>query len=79
MKPYQEEEQILLGLFQIKIFSRLTAGPDTEWAEKMIGYRDIRWLAPNDTPAKDDKRQSVGETDRKPVVSATEFAGELGV
>ncbi|MGY3355093.1 hypothetical protein ACVWZK_001756 [Bradyrhizobium sp. GM0.4] len=79
LKPYRDESEFLLGLFQIKIYSRLTAGPDADWAEKMIGYRDIRWLAPNNNPAKDDKRLFISQNDRKPVVSATEFAGELGV
>jgi hypothetical protein len=79
LKPYADEAQLLLDLFQIKIYSRLTAGASAEWAEKMVGYRDIRWLAPNNNPAKDDKRRYISQTDKKPVVSATQFAGELGV
>ncbi|WP_024341989.1 type IV secretion system DNA-binding domain-containing protein [Bradyrhizobium japonicum] len=79
LKPYGDEAGLLLDLFQIKIYTRLTAGASAEWAEKMIGYRDIRWLAPNNNPAKDDKRLFISQTDRKPVVSAAEFAGELGV
>ncbi|MBR2120141.1 MAG: type IV secretion system DNA-binding domain-containing protein [Afipia sp.] len=79
LKPYGEEAELLLDLFQIKIYSRLTAGASAEWAEKMVGYRDIRWLAPNNNPAEDDKREFIVQTDKKPVISATQFAGELGV
>lgn len=79
LRPYGDEAGLLLDLFQIKIYSRLTAGASAEWAEKMIGYRNVRWLAPNNNPAKDDTRLFVVQTDRKPVVSATQFAGELGV
>jgi hypothetical protein len=76
---YNNEADILLDLFQIKIYSRLTAGASAEWAEKTVGYRDIRWLAPNNNPAHDDKRLFVSQTDRKPIVSATQFAREFGV
>lgn len=79
LKLYGEEADLLLDLFQIKIFSRLTAGSSAEWAEKTIGYRDIRWLAPNTNPAHDDKRRFVTQNDKKPVVSAAQFARELGV
>ncbi len=79
LKSYGDEADLLLDLFQIKIYSRLTSGSSAEWAEKAIGYRDIRWLAPNNNPAEGDKRLFVSQTDRKPVVSATQFAGELGV
>lgn len=79
LKPYGDDAELLLDLFQMKIFGRLTAGASAEWAEKMIGYRDIRWLAPNNYPADDDKRLFISQTDTKPVVSATRFAGELGV
>lgn len=79
LKPYGDEAALLLDLFQVKIYSRLTAGASAEWAEQMIGYRDIRWLAPNNNPVEDDKRRFISETDRKPVVSAAQFASELGV
>jgi hypothetical protein len=79
LKPYGDEADLLLDLFQIKIYSRVTSGSSAEWAEKAIGYRDIRWLAPNNNPADGDKRRFVSQTDRKPVVSANQFAGELGV
>ncbi|MEY9154923.1 type IV secretion system DNA-binding domain-containing protein [Bradyrhizobium japonicum] len=78
MDLYGSEANLLLDLFQIKIYSRLTAGGSADWAEKTVGYRDITWLAPNNNPAKDDKRLFVTRTERKPVVSATQFAGELG-
>jgi hypothetical protein len=79
MDLYGNETNLLLDLFQIKIYSRLTAGGSADWAEKTIGYRDITWLAPNNNPAKDDKRLFISRTDKKPVVSAPQFAGALGV
>jgi hypothetical protein len=79
MDLYGSETNLLLDLFQIKIYSRLTAGGSADWAEKAIGYRDITWLAPNNSPAKDDKRRFVTRSDKKPVVGAAQFAGELGV
>ncbi len=79
LKPYGDEADLLLDLFQIKIYSRLTSGGSAEWAEKAIGYRDIRWLAPNNNPAEGDKRLFVAQTDHKPVVSGKQLAGQLGV
>ena len=79
LKLYGDNADLLLDLFQIKIYSRLLAGGSAEWAEKAVGYRDILWLAPNNNPAGEDKRLYITQTDRKPVVSATQFAGELGV
>lgn len=79
LKAYGDEADLLLDLFQIKIYSRLISGGSAEWAEKTIGYRDIKWLAPNNNPAEGDKRLFVSQTDKKPVVGAKQFAGELGV
>lgn len=79
LKLYGDDADLLLDLFQTKIYSRLVAGSGAESAEKAVGYRDIMWLAPNNAPADGDKRLFIPKTDNKPVFSATQFASQLGV
>jgi Type IV secretion-system coupling protein DNA-binding domain len=76
---YGNEAALLSDLFQIKIYSRLTAGAGADLAEKTIGSRDIIWSAPNKHPEKDDKRLFVMREARMPVVTATQFTRDFGV
>jgi hypothetical protein len=76
---YGDEANLLSDLFQIKIYSRLTAGAGADLAEKTIGCRDIIWSAPNKHPEKDDKRLFVMREARLPVVTATQFTRDFGV
>lgn len=79
LKIYSDEAELLSDLFQIKIYSRLTAGPGAETAEKTIGSRDIIWSAPNKNPEKDDKRLFIAKEANLPVVTATQFTRDFGV
>jgi hypothetical protein len=76
---YGKEAALLSDLFQIKIYSRLTAGAGADLAEKTVGSRDIIWSAPNKHPEKDDKRLFVMREARMPVVTATRFTRDFGV
>ncbi|WP_426424213.1 type IV secretion system DNA-binding domain-containing protein [Bradyrhizobium genosp. A] len=76
---YSKEASLLLDLFQIKIYGRLTAGPSAELAEKTIGSRDIIWSAPNKHPEKDDKRRYVMKEAHVPVVTSTQLNRDFGV
>lgn len=76
---YGDEANLLSDLFQIKIYSRLTAGDGADLAERTIGSRDIIWSAPNKHPEKDDKRRFVMREARLPVVTATKFTRDFGV
>jgi len=76
---YPKDGGLLLDLFQIKIYGRLTAGPSAELAEKAIGSRDITWAAPNKYPEKDDKRHYVAKDARLPVITSTQLSRDLGV
>lgn len=76
---YPKDAGLLLDLFQIKIYGRLTAGASADLAEKMIGSRDIIWAAPNKHPAEDDKRRYVTREARQPVVTSTQLNRDFGV
>jgi len=76
---YPKDAGLLLDLFQIKIYGRLTAGASADLAEKTIGSRDIIWAAPNKHPAEDDKRRYVTREARQPVVTSTQLNRDFGV
>jgi hypothetical protein len=76
---YQDESILLSDLFQIKIYSRLTAGEGAADASTTLGSRTIRWQAPNKNPAHDDKRKFITKDETKPIVTATQFARDFGL
>ena len=61
---YQDESVLLSDLFQIKIYSRLTAGAGAAEASNALGSRAIRWQARNTNPAHDDKREFITKDGR---------------
>jgi hypothetical protein len=79
LRLYEHEAELLSDLFQIKIYGRLTAGQGAEEAEKIMQSRQIRWHAPNDHPASDDKRKYVTKEETKPIVTATQLSRDLGL
>jgi hypothetical protein len=76
---YQDEFVLLSDLFQIKIYSRLTAGDGAADASSALGSRAIRWQALNKNPAHDDKRKFITKDETKPIVTATQFARDFGL
>lgn len=76
---YQDESVLLSDLFQIKIYSRLTAGEGAAEASNTLGSRAIRWQAPNKNPAHDDKRKYITKDETKPIVTATQFGRDFGL
>jgi NAD(P)-dependent dehydrogenase (short-subunit alcohol dehydrogenase family) len=76
---YQDEFFLLSDLFQIKIYSRLTAGAGAAEASNVLGSRAIRWQARNTNPAHDDKRAFITKDETRPIVTATQFARDFGL
>jgi NAD(P)-dependent dehydrogenase (short-subunit alcohol dehydrogenase family) len=76
---YQDEAVLLSDLFQIKIYSRLTAGEGATDASNTLGSRAIRWQAVNRNPAHDDKRRFITKDETKPIVTATQFGRDFGL
>lgn len=76
---YQDESVLLSDLFQIKIYSRLTAGAGAAEASNALGSRAIRWQARNTNPAHDDKRLFITKDETRPIVTATQFARDFGL
>lgn len=76
---YSKESGLLLDLFQIKIYGRLTAGPSADLAEKTIGSRDIIWSAPNKHPEEADLRLLLMKEAHRPVVTSTQLSRDFGV
>jgi hypothetical protein len=79
LRLYEHEAELLSDLFQIKIYGRLTPGQGAEEAEKIMQSRQVRWHAPNDNPAADDKRLYVTKEETKPIVTATQLSRDLGL
>lgn len=76
---YQDESILLSDLFQIKIYSRLTAGDGAAEASNTLGSRAIRWQARNTNPAHDDKREFITKDETRPIVTATQFTRDFGL
>ncbi|MCK1590258.1 type IV secretion system DNA-binding domain-containing protein [Bradyrhizobium sp. 169] len=76
---YQDESALLSDLFQIKIYSRLTAGEGASDVSETLGSRTIRWRAPNENPAQGDKRQFLTKDETRPIVTATQLARDFGL
>jgi hypothetical protein len=76
---YRDEFSLLSDLFQLKIYSRLTAGEGAEEVSQALGSRAIRWQTPNSNPALEDKRKYITKDDTKPIVTATQFARDFGL
>lgn len=71
--------KILLDLFGIRIFLKLSAGQSAEEASRLIGRRTIRYWEHNLAPVANDRRKLVPVTAERPLVSAAVLQGELGV
>ncbi|SNT32427.1 Type IV secretory pathway, VirD4 component, TraG/TraD family ATPase [Tardiphaga sp. OK246] len=76
---YGDEAELLMDMFQMKIYTGLVAGPSAELAEKTMGQRDIIWSVPNRHPGKDDVRKFLKREEKVPVVSAVQLTRDLGV
>ncbi len=70
---------VLLDLFQIKIYGRLIPGEAALMVSRWIGQRDISALLENRTPDKKDERINIEKVSTEDVFGAGRLAGDLGV
>jgi NAD(P)-dependent dehydrogenase (short-subunit alcohol dehydrogenase family) len=76
---YPDEKDLMSDLFQIKIFSRLVAGPGANDAQERMGSRTIQWQDKNRTPTADDTRKVIMKEEKKPVFSAAQLQRDVGL
>ena len=75
----EQKANVLLDLFQLRIFGRLLPGEATERVSRMLGSRMVRAFLRNATPAAGDKRRTIAVDKEIRTFSESRLENELGV
>lgn len=75
----EHQANVLMDLFQVRIFGQLLPGDATDRVSRMLGTRITRALVENATPAAGDTRPEIAVDKEIPTFGKTRLEGELGV